>query len=575
VLLLVACTLPETARGVGEPVNGFPNWRERVIHQWINRARVDPEIEMDACGSNCGDAACYAAMGPLSWNLALNRAARFHSDAMLRQSFFSHTSACTVVSNINSLYPTSCDGSASCACVGGTKTCSPSCTMFDQRIELFGGIPYGEIIASASDPNAAFYQWLYEPAGSSCAFSQQNGHRWIILKATTGVGLGVSGPAVGDFGGTNTPTKIPSGSHYPQQAATVNLWTNWFDAAPPQSAAVNIGGQCFPMSLTRGSGTNGAYHAAVTGFSSDCHRYYFSFVDGSGTTVTFPTTGSLAIGSGSGCPDWDSTRPPACGGGATATSTRTPTSTPTRTATSSSTPTRTFTSTPTRTPTRTPTTTRTSTQTPTSTRTPTRTPTTTPSRTASPTPTAQMHTISGNVTHSGSSLAVPGVVVRYESGAVEQEVETTVSGTFSHQVVPGSWQIRPYKEESQNGAIDTADVAEVLAASVGMIEAPPAMILAGDVSGNGSLSGYDAALIARRAQGDAQAFPVSSACSGSDWVFIPQAEVVPNQVITQPSIGSGVCVPGEIGYAPLSGHATGQSFSAMLFGDADGSWQPE
>jgi len=33
--------------------------------------------------------------------------------------FFGHTSMCTIVPDIASLYPASCDGAAACACVGG------------------------------------------------------------------------------------------------------------------------------------------------------------------------------------------------------------------------------------------------------------------------------------------------------------------------------------------------------------------------------------------------------------------------------------------------------------------------
>src|SRR5881396_959982 len=81
----------------GESVNGFPN---------------------------CGERPCYAAMPPLLWSEALNHSARFHASEMANQNYFSHDSKCTVVQNINSLYPTACDGSASCACVGGAAACA-------------------------------------------------------------------------------------------------------------------------------------------------------------------------------------------------------------------------------------------------------------------------------------------------------------------------------------------------------------------------------------------------------------------------------------------------------------------
>ena len=99
----------------GESINGFPNWAERVILEWMNRARVDPQVEMRACGSACGDAACYRPTTPLVWDENLNHSARFHSDEMAKQHYFGHDSQCDIVNNIRNLYPTACDGSASCA----------------------------------------------------------------------------------------------------------------------------------------------------------------------------------------------------------------------------------------------------------------------------------------------------------------------------------------------------------------------------------------------------------------------------------------------------------------------------
>jgi hypothetical protein len=320
-MLCVAVALasvPSMVHAVGESTNGFPNWEERVIHAWINRARSDPQFEMNACtAGNCGEKACYTAMAPLSYSLALNRAARFHSDEMLRQGYFAHDSICTIVSDINSKYPGSCNGAASCACEGGTAACSPSgCTATFSRMPLFGTSGTGEIIASPTDPNQAFYLWLFEPSSSTtCTFSQANGHRWLILKSTSAVGAGVSVPSgysVGDFGPGAAPAKIPSGSHYPRQSASVDVWANWYDTAGPAVARVNVDGACTPMSLGRGTVQNGAYRATFTNVASGCHRYYFEFKDASNQAVTYPSTGSLGIGAAGACMDWDAARPATC-----------------------------------------------------------------------------------------------------------------------------------------------------------------------------------------------------------------------------------------------------------------------
>jgi hypothetical protein len=212
---------------------------------------------------------------------------------------------------------------------------------------LFGFSGSGEIIAAGySDADSAFYGWLWEDANqSACAYYQNtnppydtNGHRWLILKSASAVGTGydsVSGSPytryyTGDFGGANAPIpKIPSGAHYPQQAASVTFWANWYDGAAPQSASVNVDGVCAPMSLGRGSAANGAYTASRSGVGSGCHRYYFDFTDSNGVEVTYPTTGSYGIGT-SGCADWDLARPNLCPAAAPPTAGRLYTITPCR-----------------------------------------------------------------------------------------------------------------------------------------------------------------------------------------------------------------------------------------------------
>jgi len=307
-LLLMTLTIDEASLRAGESVNGFPSWEERVLHQWINRARVDPQAELANCAA-CADKACYSAKAPLFWSGALNRAARFHADEMQKQGYFGHDSKCVVVNNINSLYPTGCDGAASCACTGGSLTCAMGgCTSWAGRIGLFGAGPEGEIIVTGRDPNTAFYLWLFEPANASvCTFTGQNGHRWLILNAFGGLGAGVAASSVVDFGNATPASKIASAAHYPGQADSVEVWANWYDNSPPRSASVVVDGQCTPMTLRRGTQTNGAWSANVTGMGSGCHRYYIVFTDASSAQVTWPATGSLGIGPQS-CADWNSSR---------------------------------------------------------------------------------------------------------------------------------------------------------------------------------------------------------------------------------------------------------------------------
>lgn len=302
--------LSNQALAVGERVDGFPTWAERVHHQLANRARVDPQLEMQQCGANCAEAACYTPAPPLTYKNELNRAARFHADHQSKNGYFAHTSSCTLVSDIGTLYPDQCDGSASCACVGGVNSCNPSCSTPSQRVSRFNTGYAGEIIASGGSPLSAFYLWLYEDAGgdASCQFTFDNGHRWLLLTANGSVGFGVSGVHVGDFGGGGAAHPIASGAHWPRSGSSVEAWANWYAQAGPESALVNVDGECVAMQLERGTATNGAYKANLTGLSG-CSRYFFLFRDQNDQLVTYPETGSLGIGPEAGCADWSTERP--------------------------------------------------------------------------------------------------------------------------------------------------------------------------------------------------------------------------------------------------------------------------
>jgi uncharacterized protein YkwD len=550
---------------VGEPVNGFPNWAERVIHEWINRARVDPQFEMNACGSPCVERSCYGVMPPLTWSAALNRSARFHSDEMVRQGYFAHTSACTVVSNIDSLYPTSCNGSAACACVGGAKTCSPTCTGFAQRVQLFGGSPSGEIIASPSDPDYAFYLWLFEPSDTTnCQFTSANGHRWLILESTGAVGAGVAGYSTGDFGGGSGAAKIPSAAHYPQQAASVGVWANWYDSAGPSLATVNVDGACTPMTLQRGTQVNGAWSATVTGVGTGCHRYYINFVDAAGLAVTYPSTGSLAIGSGSTCPDWDSSRPPVCG----ATAAPSPSASPSRTPLP---PTPTASRTPTVAPSPTATSTASATQTSTATPSPTATASATPSATV----TAASHDVSGDIQYYSNASAVPQAMVHASGPTVAGAAPTDSSGHYGLTGLQAEdVTIYPEKTGDAGSAVSALDAAFALQAVLGLRQLSPAQRIACDVTGNGSLSALDASLILQHLVGLIARFPVAMACD-SDWVFFPNAPAsTPGPLSIPPQPGATSCTPGALAYQPLTVSYETQNFLALLFGDCTGNWQP-
>ena len=338
-IFLFACLSAVSAAHLhaeGEAVNGFPNWSERVLLEWMNRARTDPQTDLAACpGGNCAENInnCYTPQPPRVWNANIAHSARYHSDEMVHNGYFDHWSECTVVPTIATTYlsqPQQCNGSAACGCVEHVISgVLLSGTDPFTRMQRFGGGAggWGEIIAEdGQGPDATFYLWLYEQgASNSCAYYSDpnppyhtNGHRWLILTSQYGAssaGPGVSGVlSTVDFDDEAAAApKIPSGSHYPQQASSVDAWVNWHASAGPSSHAINVDGVCSNMALARGSQTNGAWHATVSGVGGGCHRYVFAFKDSVGNNTVYPTIGSLAIGNGSAqCPDWSPVAPASC-----------------------------------------------------------------------------------------------------------------------------------------------------------------------------------------------------------------------------------------------------------------------
>ncbi|MBW2528204.1 MAG: hypothetical protein JRI23_28770, partial [Deltaproteobacteria bacterium] len=321
----------QAQQAYGEPINGFPNWYERASHVLVNRARCDTAAALAGC-SGCPDASCFSpALPPMMWSDPLGRAARFHADSLtLTNVGMQHDSACRLVTNIASLYPDSCDGSATCACddlgtVGCpsagpcnfTSDCPPNhrcdywgqcnpCQSFGERIQLFGPSPRAENIAGYSDPVTNHYQWLWETASdASCSWTSDKGHRWNILGDAGQIGVGAAGSyCVQDYS-PGTPTqKIAAGAHFPKSGTAIAFRTNWYDSAGPQRALVNVDGTCHAMSLERGSTTNGSYLYDAT-LTDECHRYFFVFEEDGGGLVTYPDTGAFGISCGS---DWTASR---------------------------------------------------------------------------------------------------------------------------------------------------------------------------------------------------------------------------------------------------------------------------
>jgi hypothetical protein len=204
---------------------------------------------------------------------------------------------------------------------------------------------------------------------------------------------------------------------------------------------------------------------------------------------------------------------------------------------------------------------------------------TTPSPTAtatpaapSPTPTAAItYGVSGNILGRNGTPA-PAVVLTL-SGNGMQSTSSSGTGAYAFAAVPaGVWQLTPRKSGDLRTGVSSLDAAWILQAIAGLRTLDARQRLAADVSGDGTISTFDASLILQRAVGTASTFTASQLC-GSDWLFVPDATAVPNQSLVTPGLAASVCTMGSITYGPLAASASGQNFVAVLLGDVTGNWQ--
>jgi hypothetical protein len=153
----------------------------------------------------------------------------------------------------------------------------------------------------------------------------------------------------------------------------------------------------------------------------------------------------------------------------------------------------------------------------------------------------------------------------------------TTTGVDGHYAVGGvaggNWQIAPLKAGDRLAGITLLAAACDLQAVAGLRQLDPQQTLAGDVTGDGTLSALDAARILQYTVGALPQLPAAQLC-GSDWLFVPSPAPAPQATSIAPSLSSGSCQPGGIAFAPLASDATGENFQAILIGDVTGNWQP-
>ena len=316
-MLLATLATSVQAQPVGAPVDGYPNYEERLMLVAMNRARADPNNIAAGTAHDCSTE--RPAVPPLMWDHDASQAARFHCDNLaLNGGGLSHDSYCTLRTDIEA---TNCDGSAACACESGSEcwscTTGGGCgTGFSGRMSRFGftGSPRGENSAVGYGNSWAVVEaWMTE----SICIDGHEGHRNINVAA----GSNVVGPGFtrggscwqtfyySDYGNINglQLARMPSGIHRPESGSAgteFQFYANYYDAAgPPTQVSLVVDGACQPMNVELGSDGNLTFEATAQ-LPSGCHEYYFLAYDAGGYRATFPEDGSLTISVDGG---------PACG----------------------------------------------------------------------------------------------------------------------------------------------------------------------------------------------------------------------------------------------------------------------
>ena len=209
---------------------------------------------------------------------------------------------------------------------------------------------------------------------------------------------------------------------------------------------------------------------------------------------------------------------------------------------------------------------------------PTPTPTTTTTPTVTPTPTCvpgSNNSVTGHIRYYSNGSPVSGATVLLR-GPLTTSTQTDAAGQFAFTSLDGcNFHVEPQKLGGANNGISALDASYSLQWVVALRSLDAQQRLACDVTGNGTVSALDASLILQLKVGLINRFPVAQACM-SDWAFLPVPAAAANQQIIQPANmqAADSCRGGAIEFTPLAGQLQDQDFSAVLFGDCTGNWQP-
>lgn len=256
---------------LGEPIDGYPSYEERVVLYLTNQLRTEPQA-FNEQGS-------YEPTPPLRYDAALGRAARFHAKHIIEASCWceDHSSCCPLEAGPDE--PQCAQPASGCGVMDAAD-----------RVSMFSPAYSGENMAMGQPtPQSAIQGWTF----SEGHWSNINnaGHRLL--------GTGYYPTAwVQDFGVGGSPPVIGDGIHMGASTSSKFGITYYQPGTGgPRVAMVIVNGECHDLDLVYGTPEHGSFETTVS-LDQGCNRYYFHFTDGQGNDITYPSRGSFGVGDG-------------------------------------------------------------------------------------------------------------------------------------------------------------------------------------------------------------------------------------------------------------------------------------
>ncbi len=177
---------------------------------------------------------------------------------------------------------------------------------------------------------------------------------------------------------------------------------------------------------------------------------------------------------------------------------------------------------------------------------------------------SKLFSITGEVVYYSNSIAIPQALMSL-IGATTKSTANDTCGCFClNALVSGDYKLRAIKENDISSSISALDAAWILQYSVSLNTFTPYQMIAGDVTGDGEITTYDAAYILQYIVGQINKFPIMTD-STHFWKFVPDDFPLDST--------NWIIAPDSIYYTPLSSDTTG-NYKGIIYGDVTGNWSP-